>query len=156
MYHEHMEYTTCEKAKEGLFDVMGPVHGVDWGCYYSETQEGWFRPECEIKSHPLRAASEAAQNLWKTPGGVFLILFIIAASIFLIWWTFRCYRSKRCDWPWKVRRGTYVGARYSKNRSTPDHDSDDDDVDVYSGNDSRNGESSFAIDGGVANPAYED
>lgn len=88
MYKEHMEYTTCEKAIAGLLDVMGPVHGVDWGCYFSETKNGWFRPECEISSHPLREASETAKNLWKTPGGVFLILFIIGMSLFLIWWAF--------------------------------------------------------------------
>jgi len=155
MYKEHMEYTTCEKAEAGLLDVMGPVHGVDWGCFYSETKEGWFRPECEITPHPLRAASEAAENLWKTPGGVVLILFIIAVSIFLLWWAFRCYRAKRCDWPWKVRRGSYASARYSKKGSTPDHDSDDD-VDVYSNGQVHTSDTDFAVDGGVANPAYEE
>tara|TARA_A100001015_G_scaffold215456_1_gene241915 strand:- start:6453 stop:6986 length:534 start_codon:yes stop_codon:yes gene_type:complete len=156
MYKEHMEYTTCEKAIAGLLDVMGPVHGVDWGCYFSETKNGWFRPECEIKSHPLRAAEEAAKNLWKTPGGVFLILFIISASLFLMWWAFRCYRAKRCDWPWNVRRGSYASARYTKKQrvGTPREDSDDD-VDVYN---SPGGppSDSFAIDGGVTNPAFEE
>lgn len=148
-----MEYTDCEAAKEGLLAVMGPVHGVDWGCYYSEVHEGWFRPECEITSHPLREASEAAKNLWKTPGGVFLILFIISMSIFLLWWAFRCYRAKRCDWFWKIRRTPYSSARYSK-KSMPRGDDSDDDVDVYSGGSQSQG-SNFAIDGGIDNPAYE-
>tara|TARA_Y100000310_G_scaffold323950_1_gene385120 strand:- start:315 stop:743 length:429 start_codon:yes stop_codon:yes gene_type:complete len=141
-----MEYTSCEQAEAGLLDVMGPVHGVDWGCYYSETQEGWFRPECEITSHPLRQAAESAKNLWKTPGGVILILFIISMSIFLLWWGFRCYRAKRCDWPWKVRHNAFT-ARYSKN--TPQDNDSDDDVNVYSGQQPRGR-------GGISNTAYDE
>ena len=157
MHKEHMEFTSCDNAKEGLLEVMGPVHGVEWGCYYSEEEEGWFRPECEIQSHPLRAASEAAANLWKTPGGVFLILFIISMSIFLLWWAFRCYRSKRCDWFWRLRKRSYGSARYSKTKRTSGDDSDDD-VDVYATSSAPrlDDDSNFAIDSrGVENPAYE-
>tara|TARA_A100001011_G_scaffold363476_1_gene413419 strand:- start:61 stop:666 length:606 start_codon:yes stop_codon:yes gene_type:complete len=128
LYKEHMEYTTCDQAKAGLLAVMGPVHGVDWGCYYSESQKGWFRPECTVTPHPYKSVAEATKNIWGTPGGVFLILFIIALSIFSLWWAFKCYRAKKCDWWWRINGKAKYAAQYS---ATDRNDDEDDDVNIY-------------------------
>ena len=78
-----MEAKTCDEAKANLLGQLGPIHGTDWGCLYSEAKQGWFRPECTVTLTTVEKAQAAAYNIWETTGGAFLIIFIIAMSIFV-------------------------------------------------------------------------
>ncbi len=105
----HMEATTCDEALSNLDKVLGPVHKTDWGCVYSESEKGWFRPECKVTPPPPRSAREAVESLWGTTGGAFLIIFIVFLCIFFIWWVVGCYRIGEVAWPWTVCRGFQKG-----------------------------------------------
>ena len=145
MADKHIEATTCPEAKENLFQLYGPIHKTDWGCFYSESEKGWFRPECEVTpSTAFVAAKEMAKNFWATAGGVFLILFIILISFFMLWWVSGCVRLRKPMWFWKIRkeldyeRVTYRRQKNNKNVNGQygvDSDEDGDDLnDVYLGN----------------------
>ena len=145
MADKHIEATTCPEAKENLFQLYGPIHKTAWGCFYSESEKGWFRPECEVTPPTaFVAAKEMAKNFWATAGGVFLILFIILISFFMLWWVSGCVRLRKPMWFWKIRkeldyeRVTYRRQKNNKNVNGQygvDSDEDGDDLnDVYLGN----------------------
>lgn len=116
---------------------LGPVHTTEWGCVYSETSKGWFRDTCHVKT-ALETVIE--DNFWRTPGGVFLALFIAAVCCFAIWWASLCYRSRKvvnvCEGLSELdmdRRLHYAGRwkRSKKRGERYNEDSDDDDIEVY-------------------------
>ena len=116
---KHIEAKTCEEAEANLLELLGPTHGTDWGCIYSEKQQGWFRPQCHIIRPPVTTAAEAVANMWGTTGGVFLILFIAAMCSFIIWWVVGCARLNQITWFWKIPRKLSVGrVTYKRQRST--------------------------------------
>ena len=140
----HFEATECEEALDNLNVMMGPVHETEWGCLYSEAENGWFRPECKVTNHPFRTVGEKTVDLWSTPGGAFLIIFIILLCVFFIWWFIGCFRIGYRAWPWTVWANLGHGrASYKKQRSKEmdieevpgryglDNDEDDDTEDIY-------------------------
>lgn len=139
----HLEAKNCDEALEYLDKVLGPVHKTDWGCIYSESEKGWFRPECEVVPPPPRNAKEAVENLWNTPGGAFLIIFIVFVCAFLIWWAVGCFRLGEMAWPWNVRRSFRAGrVSYKRQKATNDgeyaidngEEQSSDDEDIYLAN----------------------
>ena len=140
MAESHMEATTCKEAEGFLMKQYGPIHGTDWGCYYSETEKGWFRPKCNvIPASKVEQAKEKIEEFWGTAGGVFLILFIISICIFFIWWIYGCIKLRRFEWFWKVKkemdygRVTYQRQKNSQtaDKYSVDNDDEDDVEDVY-------------------------
>ena len=99
-----MEAKTCDEAKANLLEQLGPIHETDWGCLYSEVKQGWFRPECTVTLTTVERAQAAAYNVWATTGGAFLIIFIIAMSLFFLWWMSGCYRTGGFIWFWKINQ----------------------------------------------------
>lgn len=78
-----MEAKTCEEATSNLLEQFGPIHETDWGCLYSETMKGWFRPECTVTLTPVQRAQTTAVTVWETTGGAFLIIFIVSLCLFV-------------------------------------------------------------------------
>ena len=152
MAPKHFEATTCDEALDYLKLMMGPIHETDWGCVYSESKDGWYRPECEVISHPYRSAKETTEDIWSKPGGAVLIIFIVFLCVFVLWWGVGCLRIGYKAWPWTVwselgrgrvnyKRQVNSGNMVDISNVNRDYgvDNDEDDEDIYVGGDNRVG-----------------